>query len=223
MSKIIGFIGSCPADICMYAAYAMQNTGSSVCVIDNSMEGVLYGCVPKMDAQAMAVTFHQVDFIRFKPFIYWHELEYTYVFILLGDRPQQLCMASCSMCVLVVDCERRNLDFYRRFMKESSMAMYVVLRGFCAGSVFVEKIMERFSDQNGLIVRWMLVPLDETDEAYRIGMQYEKIGKFPDISLAMEKVLAQILALLGAGSPVGVMQAVKNAEKGKNSAYRILG
>ncbi len=215
MPKIIGFLGNYPADICMYTAYALQNTGSSVCVADNSQDGILYGCVPAPDVQADSVTFHGVDFVREKPLVQWHELDYDYVLVQLGARPQELCLASCSERVLVVDCDRRSLDFYHQYMQESGMTMSVLLRGYCPEGVSAKVIKERLAVENCFIEKWMTLPFHEMDEAYRIGMQYEPVSRFAYISLGMEKVLMQILCMAGAGSPSGAIRAVKHAKKGR--------
>lgn len=215
MPKIIGFLGSYPADICMYAAYAMQNTGKRVCVVDNSEDGVLFRCIPTPDEQMTIVTFHNVDFMRLEPLVQWHELEYEYVFVQLGSRPQELCLALCNERILVVDCERRNLDFYNRYMQQSSMPMVVLLRGFCQDRVTVKKIRERLEFGNCFVEKWILLPFDEVDEAYRIGMQYELFSKFAHISSGMERVLAQLLRMIEIHNYTGIARAIRDAKHGK--------
>ncbi len=75
MPKIIGFFGSAPADLCMYAAYALQNIGKRVCVVDNSEDGSLFRCIPAPDECLSAVTYRNVDFMRWYPLADWHALD----------------------------------------------------------------------------------------------------------------------------------------------------
>lgn len=215
MPKIIGFLGRRPADICLYTAYALQNTGRSVCVIDNSEDGILYGCVPKPDDKAVSVTFHNVDFMRFIPLVQWHELDYEYILVQLGDTPQQLCLAACSERVLVVDSERSSLDYYRQFTKENSLKMTVLLRGFRLDRVLEKKMQERFKHENCFVKQWITLPINKYDEAYRIGMQYEPLNKFAHISGEMENVLRKILGILKADNTIRIARAVSAAKKGK--------
>lgn len=218
MPKIIGFLGSHPADICMYAAYALQNTGKHVCVIDNSDDGVLFRCIPTPDERLTAVTFHNVDFMRLEPLVQWHELDYDFLLVQLGTQPQELCLALCSERVLVIDCERRNLDFYNEFMQQSGIPMSVLLRGFCPDGAMAGRIREYFGQGNRLIEKWLFLPLDEADEAYRIGMQYGLLSKFAHISEGMERVLMQLLRMLGTGSRGGIVRAVRDAKNGRSSS-----
>lgn len=215
MPKIIGFFGSCPADICMYAAYALQNAGKHVCVIDNSEEGILFGCIPTPDARMAAVTFRSVDFMRWEPVVKWQELDYEFVLVQLGSVPQQLCLALCSERILVTDCERGHLDFYHQFMQQSSMTAAVLLRSFCQGRDTVEKRKNYFSYGNRFIERWLLLPFDESDEAYRIEMQYGLVYRFPEISAGMERVLVKLLQMLEIHGRARTVRAVKDAKQGK--------
>ncbi len=217
MPNIIGFFGSYPADICMYAAYALQNTGKRVCVIDHSEDGILYQCIPTPDRTMTTVTFHEVDFMRRVPLVHWHELEYEYVLVQLGNRPQQLCLALCGSRILVVDCERSNLEFYRQFMQESGLSAIVLLRGVCR-ELAVEKIKKYFILENKLVKRWMLLPFDEADEAYRIDMQYEPVYKFAHISSGMEQVLVRLLRVFTVFDRLHRVRAVRNAKHGKTAA-----
>ncbi len=196
MAKIIGFFGSYPADICMYAAYALQNTGRRVCVIDNSEDGVLFHCIPSHDVHSAAVTFHNVDFMRLEPIVQWHELDYEYVFVQLGEQPPELCLALCSARILVVDCERKNLDFYNQYMQQSSMPASVLLRGFCLNRVWLKRVKEHLESGNCFIDNWMLLPLNETDEIYRLEMQFGMPDKFIQISADMKRVLVQLLRMM---------------------------
>lgn len=215
MSKIIGFLGTYSIDICLYAAFAVQNTGKSVCVIDHSDDGVLYDCIPTPDGQLEAVTYHGVDFMRRQPLLKWQNMEYEFVFVQLGARPQELCLALCSKLVLVVDCERRNLDCYNQYMQETRMPMTVLLRGFCPGGISVRMLKDYFARGNCFIEKWMTLPLNEMDEAYRIGLQYEPLSKFAYISAGMEKALVQLLRQLDAGSAARIIRAVKHAKSGR--------
>ena len=223
MPEIIGFFGSYPADICMYTAYAVQNAGKSVCVIDDSEDGILYQCVPSPNDQLMAVTYHEVDFMRLVPVVQWHELEYDYVLVQLGSQPQELCLALCSKRVLVVDCDRRNLDFYQYFIQESGLSAAVLLRGFCS-EFAAKKIKKYLQWEDCLVERWMLLPFDEADEEYRIGMQYEPVYKFAHISVGMEHILVQLLRMFAVLDRVHTIRAVRNAKQGKTAAvsYRHL-
>lgn len=215
MPKIIGFLGSYPADICLYAAFALQNTGQSVCVIDHSKDGALYRCIPTPDRQLAVVTYHNVDFMRQEPFANWQDMDYQYVFVQLGQEPEELCLAVCSERVLVIDCERRNLDFYNRYMQENQLSMLVLLRGVCPDGVSAKKIKERLECENCFVEKWMTLPLDEMDEAYRIGMQYERMGRFAHISMGMEKVLAQLLHMVVDYDYMGILRAVRAAKYGR--------
>lgn len=216
MPKIIGFLGSHPADICMYAAYVLQNTGKNVCVIDNSEDGVLFGCVPSPDSQLKAVTFHNVDFMRFRTFMEWHRLDYEFLLVQLGKCPQELCLAQCSERVLAVDCERGNLDYYNHYMRCSGMAMSVLLRGFSPEGGIMGKIKQYFGQGNPFIEKWFLLPLDMADEAYRIGMQYGALSKFTHISAGMERVLAQLVRMMASSGSYGTTaRAVRNAKRGR--------
>ena len=217
MSEIICFLGSYPSDICMYAAYALQNAGKSVCVVDNSQDGILFRCVPTPDERLAAVTFRQVDFLRREPPVQWHELDYEFVLVQMGSRPQELCLALCSMRILVVDCECSNLDFYRRYMQESSLSMTVLLRGFLPDRILLGRIKQRLEMGQGFIERWLLLPFDEADEAYRIEMQYGRIHQFPYISAGMERMLTQLLRMLGVHDKLRVMRAVRDAKQGKTA------
>lgn len=226
MPKIIGFFGSYSADICMYAAYALQNAGRRVCVIDNSEDGILYQAVPTPDQQLRAVTFHNVDFIRWEPLVQWHELDYDLILVQLGDRPQELCLALCSVRILIMDCERRNLDYYHQFMQEASMPMAVLLRGFCPDQMDAARMKEHFEQGNVFIDRWLLLPFDEADEAYRIEMQYGQLHKFAHISAGMERILMQLLCMMEIHDRIRIIRAVKDAKQGKtagNIYYKLEG
>ncbi len=216
MPEMIGFFGSYPADICMYTAYALQNAGKRVCVIDNSDDGILFSCVPAPDCQMQTVTFHNVDFIRHKPLVQWHELDYELVLIQLGSRPQELCLAVCSMRILVVDCERRNMEFYQHFLQACGLSAVVLLRGFSL-EFAVEKAKRLLECGPGLIERWLLLPLDEEDETYRIQMQYGTMYQFAHISAGMERVLGKMLRMLDVTDRVHIAQAVRNAKQGKTA------
>lgn len=215
MPKMIGFFGSCPADICMYTAYALQNAGKRVCVVDNSQDGILFGCIPTPDQRFTTVTFHNVDFMRWEPLVQWHELDYEFVLVQLGNRPQELCLAVCSERILVVDCERKHLDFYEQYMRDSCLPAAVLLRGFYPQRTTVKKIKAYFEQDNTLIDRWLLLPLDAEDEAYRIKMQYGLLDQFTHISAGMEHVLVQLLRMLEIHDKRRVQRAVKDAKQGK--------
>lgn len=217
MPQIIGFYGSYPADLCLYAAYALQNTGKRVCVIDLSEEGILFRCIPAPEECFAATTFHHVDFIRRKPLVQWHELDYDFVLVQLGERPQELCLAVCSQRVLVMDCERSTLDFYDSFLQASGMPSVVLLRGFCVDRTAIGKIMDYFGRESSLIERWLLLPFHEADEAYRIHMQYQPLTKFAHISADLERVLVQLLLLFGMQDRVKTIRAVRNAKQGKTA------
>lgn len=206
----------------MYAAYALQNAGRRVCVVDNSDDGVLFRCVPTPDERLAAITFHNVDFMRWEPFVQWHELDYEFVLVQLGDRPQELCLALCSARILVVDCERRNLDFYKQFMQQSSMSAAVLLRGFCPDRIATKKMKEYLERGNGLVDQWMLLPLDEADEAYRIEMQYGILHKFAHISTGMERVLMQLLRMLEIHDRIRIIRAVRDAKQGKAARVAVM-
>ncbi len=220
MPEIIGFFGSYPADICLYAAYALQNEGKQVCVIDHSEDGILFQCVPAPKRQMMAVTFHNVDFMRRVPVIQWQELNYEFVLVQLGDRPQELCLALCRTRILVVDCERRNLDSYICFVQEGGLSAAVLLRGLCSGCS-AEKIKKLLEWDHALIDRWLLLPFHEADEAYRIHMQYETMYKFANISPGMEHVLVQLLRLIVSSDKRNHIRSVRNAKQGKMIRMKI--
>ena len=215
MSKIIGFLGSHPADLCLYAAFALKNMGRSICVIDHSEDGVLFRSVASSDDPTVIVTYNHVDFIRKEPVVQWHELDYDYIFVQLGAKPQDLCLAACSERILVVDCERSNLEFYNCFMRETSMTMAVVLRGICRFGRSVKDIKGQFMNKNCFVENWMTLPLNEMDEAYRVGMQYELLEKFAHISIGMEKVLVQLLYTIECSHPAGIIRAVHAAKHGR--------
>lgn len=217
MPKVIGFLGSHPADICLYAALVLQNTGKSVCVVDHSEDGVLYNCIPTPDKRLKTVTYHNVDFMRREPLVEWQNMDYAYVLVQLGARPEELCLTVCSERVLVMDCERRNLDFYNQFMQENKMPMKVLLRGYCPDGISTRKMKEHFERENCFIEKWLMLPLDEMDEAYRIGMQYELLNKFAHISMGMEKVLVQLLRMCAANNNMGILRAVKAAKNGRTA------
>lgn len=217
MPKIIGFYGSYPADICMYTAYALQNAGKRVCVIDLSEDGILFRCIPAPEECFAAVTFHNVDFIRRKPLVQWHELDYEYVLVQLGEKPQELCLAVCSMRILIMDCERSTLDFYGQFLQASGMPAVVLLRGFCPDRSAAGKIMKYFGHGNCLVERWLLLPFHEADEAYRIKMQYQMLSKFTHISADLERMLIQLLLLSGMKDRLKASRAVRAAKQGKTA------
>lgn len=215
MPKVIGFLGSRPADLCLYAAFALQNMGRRVCVADQSEDGVLFRSIASSDDPTVAVTYNHVDFIRKEPVVQWHELDYEYLFVQLGEEPQDLCLAACSERILVVDCERRSLEFYSRFMQETSMTMAVVLRGICRYGISEKEFKRQFTRENCFVEKWMTLPLNEMDEAYRVSMQYELLEKFAHISLGMEKVLVQLLYAMELSHPVGIIRAVHAAKHGR--------
>ena len=217
MPKIIGFYGSYPADLCLYAAYALQNAGKRVCVIDLSEEGTLFRCIPAPEECFAATTFHHVDFIRRKPLVQWHELDYDFVLVQLGERPQELCLAVCSQRILVMNCERSTLDFYDSFLQASGMPAIVLLRGFCVDRTAIGKIMDYFGRESCLIERWLLLPFHEADEAYRIHMQYQLLTKFAHISADLERALVQLLLLFGLQDRVKTIRALRNAKQGKTA------
>lgn len=217
MPKTIGFYGSYPADICMYAAYALQNAGNRVCVIDLSEDGILFRCIPAPEECFAAVTFHEVDFIWRKPLVQWEDLDYDFVLVQLGEHPQELCLAVCSLRILVMDCERSTLDFYHPFLETSGMPAIVLLRGFCANRTAIGKIMDYFGRGSCLIERWLLLPFHEADEAYRIQMQYQLLSKFAHISADLEQVLVQLLLQFGIKDRVKTTRAVRNAKLGKTA------
>ena len=196
MSNIIGFYGSCPADICMYAACALQNTGRRVCVIDNSDDGVLFRSISASGMPSVPVTFQNVDFMRLEPVVQWHELDYEYVFVQLGVCPPQLCLALCSTRILVVDCDRRNLDYYNQYMQSNSMPACVLLRGFCLSTGFLEKVQRHFEKGNGFIDHWLLLPFHQADEACRLEMQFGSLNQSVQISSDMQKVLGQLFCMV---------------------------
>lgn len=215
MPKIIGFFGSYPADICLYAAYALQNTGRRVCVIDNSDDGELFYCIPAPDARPDAVTFRNVDFLRLEPVVRWHELDYEYVFVQLGAQPPELCLALCSVRILVADCERRNLDFYNGYMQRSGMSAAVLLRGFCLDRDLLRKVKKHLESGNAFIDKWLMLPFHRADEAYRLEMQFGQLDEFVHISPGMEQVLMQLLCMIEAYDCSGIIRAVQDAKNGK--------
>lgn len=222
LPKIIGFLGTYTADLCLYTALVMQNTGRSVCVIDQSDDSVLYESIPTPDKRLEMVTYHNVDFIRREPYANWLDMDYEYVFVQLGTLPQEIYLAVCMECVMVIDCERVNLDFYRCFMKQNEMAMTVLLRGFCPDGISGQKIKEHFEQENCFVAKWLTLPLDQVDEAYRIRMQYEPIKKFRYLSVDMEKVLIQLLHSFGVANYAEIIHAIKAAKRGKVAGMRYL-
>lgn len=220
MPRIIGFLGTYTADLCLYTALAMQNTGRHVCVIDQSDDSTLYECIPTPDSRLEMVTYHNVDFIRREPYANWPDMDYEYVFVQLGALPQEICIAVCMECVMVVDCERVNLNFYRCLMKQNEIAMTVLLRGFCPEGVSGQTIRGLFEQENCFVEKWLTLPLDEIDEAYRIRMQYEPIKKFRRLSMDMEKVLIQLLHLFGVDNYAEMIRAVKAVKRGKVAGMR---
>lgn len=215
MPKIIGFLGSYTADICLYTALAIQNTGKRVCVIDNSDESALYGCIPTPDKCLEMITYHNVDFIRREPFANWQDLQYQYVVVQLGALPLDICIDICSERIMVVDCERINLDYYSQWMRKKQIPMLVLLRGICPDGLPVRQIKERFEAENCFVEKWLTLPLAETDEAYRIRMQYEPIKKFNRLSVGMETVLIQLLRRLNAGNYAQILCAIRAVKNGK--------
>lgn len=218
MPKIIGFFGSAPADLCMYAAYALQNIGKRVCVVDNSEDGSLFRCIPTPDERLRAVTYRNVDFMRWYPLADWHALDDEYVLVQLGAMPQQLCLALCSERILVTDCERANLDAYSRYLTQCCMPVTVLLRGFCWNWVIAEQIKAYAAKDSSFIERWLFLPYDPTDEAYRIEMQYGKLYQFSQISTGMERVLAKLLQLLEICDRIRLVRAINDAKRGKTAA-----
>ncbi len=218
MPKIMGFFGSYPADICMYAAYALQNAGRRVCVIDNSEDGILFACVPSPEQTMTVFTWHNVDFMRGISMLRWHELDYECVLVQFGERPQPLCLALCSVRVLVTDCERKHLDFYDQFVQEISMPIAVLLRGFCSDRLLAEKVKNYFEGKNKRIDRWLLLPFDEADETYRIRMQYGIMYKFAHISIGMERILMQLMQMLEIQDRICRVRAVRDAKQGRIKA-----
>lgn len=217
MSEIVGFLGVSPMDICLYTAFSTQNRGKSVCVLDQSKDGLLYHCIPSPGGQLEVVTYHGVDFIRSQPLVQWQDMHYDVIFVQMGGQPQQLCLALCTKLVLVVDCERENLDFYRRFMQESKMPMTVLLRGFFPGTIPVKERKEYFANGNDFIEKWMVLPVNEADEAYRMRMQYGQFNKFAYISHKMQNVLVQLLRHMGAANQMEALRAVKQAKYGRSA------
>ena len=207
----------------MYAAYALQNAGKRVCVVDNSQEGILFGCIPTPDGQMEAVTFHNVDFMRWEPVVEWQGLDYEFVLVQLGSTPQQLCLALCSERILVTDCERGHLDYYHQLMQQSSMPVAVLLRSFCQGRNTAKKRKEYFAYGNRFIERWLLLPFDQADEAYRIEMQYGILDQFPHISAGMERVLVKLLQMLKIQDRTRMVRAVRDAKQGKTAAIAYAG
>ena len=220
MPKIIGFFGTFTADLCLYTALAMQNTGRSVCVVDQSDDSALYESIPTPDKNLETVTYHNVDFIRREPCANWQDLGYEYVFVQLGAMPQELYLAVCTDCVLVIDCERVNLDFYRCVMMQNEKAMTVLLRGFCPGGICGRKIKEQFERENCFVERWLTLPLVQSDEAYRISMQYEPINNFRKLSADMEKALIQLMHSFGASNYAEIISGIKAAKHGRVSGMR---
>lgn len=215
LPKIIGFLGSHPTDLCLYAAFVLQNMGRSVCVIDHSEDGVLFRSIASSDDPTVVVTYNHVEFIRKEPVVQWHELDYEYIFVQLGAEPQDLCLAACSERILAIDCERCHLEFYSRFMRETSMTMAVVVRGICRFGISAKEIKRQFMHENCFVETWMTLPLNEMDEAYRVGMQYELLEKFAHISIGMEKVLVQLLYMMEPSHPVKIIRAVHAAKHGR--------
>lgn len=220
MPKIIGFLGTYTADLCLYTALAMQNTGRNVCVIDQSDDSTLYECIPTPDSCLEMVTYHNVDFIRQEPYANWLDMDYEYVFVQLGALPQEICLAVCTECVMVIDCERVNLDFYRCYMKQNELAMTVLLRGYCPDGISGQNIKGHFEQENCFVGKWMTLPLDRADEAYRIRMQYEPVKKFRHLSLDMEKVLMQLLHSFGVANYIEIIRAIKAVKRGKAAGMR---
>jgi len=215
LPKIIGFLGTYPADICLYTALSLQNAGKSVCVADNSARGVLYQAIPAPEEKMDIINCRNVDFMRDVPFTDWQEPDYEYVFVVMDGSPQELCLSACEELVLVTDCEKMHLDAYNEFMQERKMSMQVLLRGFCPDGVSGRRLKEYFERENCFIQKWLTLPLDEEDEAYRIRMQYEKIKNFAHISIGMEKVIAQLLRLFLQKDTPLILRAVKAAKQGK--------
>ena len=216
MPRIIGFFGTYPADICLYTAFALKNTGKSVCVADLSKEGVLHRCIPAPERGLAVLTYRGVDFIREAPLEDWQDLEYEYVFVQLGRSPQELCLAACDELALVVDCERANLDFYNNLMRKAQASMSVILRNLCPDGVSGRMVKEYFERENCFVQKWLTLPFDEADEAYRIEMQYGTVHKFSHVSCGMERLLGQLLRMfLTDDGHGGILRAVKAAKKGK--------
>ena len=95
--------------------------------------------------------------------------------------------------------------------------MTVLLRGFLPDRILLGRIKQRLEMGQGFIERWLLLPFDEADEAYRIEMQYVRIHQFPYISAGMERMLTQLLRMLGVHDKLRVMRAVRDAKQGKTA------
>ena len=215
MPQIIGFLGTYPVDVCLYTAFALQNTGKSVCVNDFTSEGVLFECIPTPEETLEIITFRNVDFMHQLPMAEWKQKPYDYIFVQLGDAPQELTVSSCDELILVIDCEKRHLDEFQNLMQKMRMSMNVVLRGFCPDGIPERKLKEYFEQENCFVERWLTLPFDEMDEAYRIGMQYEPMQSFAHASVGWEKLLLQLLKILVPKNSAANIKAVRAVRSGR--------
>lgn len=215
MSKIIGFIGAYPTDLCLYTAFALQNTGKSVCVNDFTEEGGLYECIPTPEEELEVITFRNVDFVHRLSLASWRQSAYDYVFIQLGSNPQELAASACDELILVTDCERQSLDEFQHLMQQMKMSMNVILRGYCPDGISERKLKDYFERENCFVQKWLTLPFDEMDEAYRIGMQYEPMRGFEHVSKGLEKVVLQILGLIAPKNSAKNIKAMRAVKSGK--------
>lgn len=213
MPKITGFIGTHSEDLCLYTALALQNTGRRVCVNDHTAEGLLFACIPTPEENLETVTFRNVDFVHLAGD--WQKLDYDQVFVQLGEKPEEACVAACDELVLVTDCDRRNLDYFNRFMQRMKTSMTVVLRGYCPDGISDRRIKDYFERENCFVQKWLTLPLDEVDEAYRIGMQYEPMKSFAHASRGLDKVLLSLMRVIEPQEITVAQKAVRAVRSGR--------
>ena len=215
MPKRIGVFGVHPEDVCLYTAFALQNMGKRVGVVDNSIHELIFHAIPSPDAGLETVTCRNVDFMKQVSCTQWENMSYDFLLVQLEMEPEEMALRACDELVLIVDCEKANLDYYREQMQAWKRTMLVLLRDICPDGFSVKKMKEYFERGNCFIDKWLTLLWSEDDLSYRIRLQYETVRKFARISPGMETVVLQLLRWLLPQEAAHAARAVKAAKKGR--------
>lgn len=235
--KKIGFIGVKKQDLCIYLAAILNNLGYQVLVEDRSYEQEILNCIPDaaqgkgkffyhenepgselslvgehLESHYEKKTYKNVDYIGETC-----ELceEYDYHLIDLGEWAQSLELKNLDEIILVTDCEKRNIEKYRKLFQIFSVPMSLVVRNICEFHKRNLFLQDYFHDVKWNLTERFLLPFDAVDEEYRICMQYEPYREFNRISEELNSLLIRLCKNNTENKLSQILYALKQARKGK--------
>ena len=232
--KKIGFVGVKKQDICVYFAAVLNNLGYQVLVEDLSYELEILSCIPelpkkrisyirKMEEEMSAVaeegdtlfekrTYKNVDYVGGTE---EQEEEYDYILINLGEWAQSDRLKKLDEIIVVTDCEKQNVEKYRKFLRIFSLPMCLVVRNVHEFHRENRLLVELFEMEEWNLTDKVLLPFDLKDEEYRVSMQYEPYQEFRKISEEMNAMLIKFGRDYTENKMSELLFALRQARRGK--------